>query len=111
MVHPRHIVTAGGDCPGMNAALRAVDKGRRAPAGHPVTGFLAGFGGLLADQARPLAFDDVAGILTQGGTMLGASNRDDRFRVPVDRPSGRAYEDHSDAVPSTLARRRIEGCW
>ena len=111
MAHPRHIgvVTAGGDCPGMNAALRAVVKAAVHRHDIRVTGFLDGFGGLLADQARPLAFDDVAGILTQGGTILGASNRDDPFRVPVDRPGGRAYEDHSDAVLSTLARRGIEG--
>jgi 6-phosphofructokinase 1 len=111
MGRPQHIgvVTAGGDCPGMNAALRAVVKAAVHRHHVRVTGFLDGFGGLLADQARPLGFDDVAGILAQGGTILGASNRDDPFRVPVDRPEGRAYEDRSDAVLSVLARRGIEG--
>src|SRR5215470_6020533 len=111
MARPRHIgvVTAGGDCPGMNAALRAVVKAAVHRHDIRVTGFLDGFAGLLADQARPLAFDDVAGILTLDGTILGASSRDDTFRVPVDRPEGRAYEDRSDAVLSTLARRGIEG--
>ena len=111
MTRPQHIgvVTAGGDCPGMNAALRAVVKAAVHRHHIQVTGFLDGFAGLLTDQARPLGFDDVAGILAQGGTILGASNRDDPFRVPVDRPEGRAYEDRSDAVLSTLARRGIEG--
>jgi phosphofructokinase-like protein len=111
VARPKHIgvVTAGGDCPGMNAALRAVVKAAVHRHDIRVTGFLDGFAGLLADQSRPLGFDDVSGILTQGGTMLGASNRDDPFRVPVDRPAGRAYEDRSDAVLGTLARHGVEG--
>jgi len=111
VARPKHIgvVTAGGDCPGMNAALRAVVKAAVHRHGIRVTGFLDGFAGLLADQSRPLGFDDVSGILTQGGTMLGASNRDDPFRVPVDRPDGRAYEDRSDVVLRTLARHGVEG--
>ena len=107
----RHIgvVTAGGDCPGMNAALRAVVKAAVHRHGMRVTGFLDGFAGLLADQSRPLGFDDVSGIVTQGGTILGTSNRDDPFRVPVDRSGARAYEDRSDAVLATAARHGIEG--
>ena len=111
MARVRHIgvVTAGGDCPGMNAALRAVVKAAVYRHDIRITGFLDGFAGLLSDQARPLAFDDVAGILTQGGTILGASNRDDPFRVPVDRSEGRTYEDQSDVVLRTLTRREIDG--
>ena len=89
MARPRHIavVTAGGDCPGMNAALRAVVRAAVHRHGIRVTGFLDGFAGLLSDRSRALGFDDVSGIVAQGGTMLGASNRDDPFRVPVDRPA------------------------
>jgi 6-phosphofructokinase 1 len=93
----------------MNAALRAVVRAAVHRHGMQVTGFLDGFAGLLADQSRPLGFDDVAGILAQGGTLLGTSNRDDPFRVPVDRPGGRGYEDRSDAVLGTLARHGIDG--
>jgi 6-phosphofructokinase 1 len=52
----RHIgvVTAGGDCPGMNAALRAIVKSAVYRHGLQMTGFLDGFAGLLADQSRPL---------------------------------------------------------
>jgi len=111
VARPQHVgvVTAGGDCPGMNAALRAVVKAAVHRHAIRVTGFLDGFAGLLADQSRPLGFDDVSGILTQGGTMLGASNRDDPFRVPVAAPDGRAYEDRSDVVLKTLARHGIDG--
>ena len=94
----------------MNTALRAVVKAAVHRHDMRVTGFLDGFAGLLADQARPLAFDDVAGILAPGGTILGSSNRDDPFRVPVDRPDGRrAYEDRSDAALSTLGAPRNRG--
>ena len=110
MPRPRHIavVTAGGDCPGMNAALRAVVRAAVHRHGMRVTGFLDGFAGLLTDQSRPLGFDDVMGIVAQGGTMLGASNRDDPFRVPVERAGARAYEDRSDAVLATIARHGVE---
>lgn len=108
MARPRHIgvLTAGGDCPGMNAAVRAVVKTAEHRHELRVTGFLDGFAGLLADRARPLGFDDVAGILVQGGTMLGASNRDDPFRVPI---TGGGYEDRSDAVLATAARHGLDG--
>lgn len=109
MARPRHIgvLTAGGDCPGMNAAVRAVVKAAEHRHELRVTGFLDGFAGLLADRSRPLGFDDVAGILVQGGTMLGASNRDDPFRVPV--AGGTGYEDRSDAVLATAARHGLDG--
>jgi len=93
----------------MNAALRAIVKA--AVTGHDVqvTGFLDGFAGLLLDRHRPLGFDDVAGILTLGGTILGASNRDDPFRVQVERSGDHAYEDRSDAVLATIERHAIDG--
>ncbi|HUM16290.1 MAG TPA: ATP-dependent 6-phosphofructokinase [Candidatus Nitrosotalea sp.] len=110
MARPRHIgvVTAGGDCPGMNAALRAVVKAAVARHDIRVTGFLDGFAGLMGDRARPLGFDDVSGIVALGGTLLGASNRDDPFRVPTEQPGGPAYVDRSDAVLATAARHGIE---
>lgn len=106
----RHIgvVTAGGDCPGMNAALRAIVKSAVYRHGLQVTGFLDGFAGLLADQARSLGSDDVSGILTQGGTILGASNRDDPFHVPVQGPVARTHVDRSDVVLATLSRHGID---
>ncbi len=111
MARPKHIgvVTAGGDCPGMNAALRAVVKAAVHRHDIRVTGFLDGFAGLLADQSRPLGFDDVSGIIAQGGTILGASNRDDPFRVPIDRPGESGYEDRSGLVVDTAARHGLDG--
>jgi 6-phosphofructokinase 1 len=92
----------------MNAALRAIVKTAVTRHDMEVTGFLDGFAGLITDRSRPLGFDDVSGIVGLGGTILGASNRDDPFRVPVERPAGRVYEDRSDAVLAAAARHGIE---
>ncbi|HST68726.1 MAG TPA: ATP-dependent 6-phosphofructokinase, partial [Solirubrobacterales bacterium] len=62
----------GGDCPGLNAVIRAVVRtgGRH---GHEHVGLQRGWKGLLERDARPLGRDDVSGILTRGGTILGSS--------------------------------------
>ncbi|MER8154442.1 6-phosphofructokinase [Streptomyces sp. NPDC094472] len=67
------VLTAGGDCPGLNAVIRSVVH--RAVAGHgdEVIGFEDGFKGLLDGRHRKLDLDAVSGILTRGGTILGSS--------------------------------------
>ena len=66
------MLTGGGDCPGLNAVIRAIvlDARRR---GSEVTGFLEGWRGVLEQRLRPLAPPDVRGILRQGGTILRTS--------------------------------------
>jgi len=91
----------------MNAALRAVVKAAEQQHGIEIVGFRDGFAGLLADDALPLSFDAVSGILVRGGTILGASNKDDPFRVPA--PGGTGYVDRSDALLATLSRHGIDG--
>ncbi len=70
------VLTAGGDCPGLNAVIRAVVS--RAVVTHDieVVGILNGWDGLMDGRVRPLARDDVRGILQRGGTILGTSRRD-----------------------------------
>ncbi|MEU8348756.1 ATP-dependent 6-phosphofructokinase, partial [Streptomyces sp. NPDC048845] len=67
------VLTAGGDCPGLNAVIRSVVH--RAVAGHgdEVIGFEDGFKGLLDRRYRKLDLDAVSGILARGGTVLGSS--------------------------------------
>jgi len=81
------ILTGGGDCPGINAALRAVTKSLTVEHNAEVIGFLDGFRGLVERNVEPLRYRDVSGILTRGGTILGASNRADPFSY---QPRGRA---------------------
>lgn len=65
------LLTAGGDCQGLNAALRAVTLAAQRDLGATVLGFHDGYVGLLRGDCRRLDRDDVAGILAQGGTILG----------------------------------------
>ena len=69
------ILTSGGDCPGLNAVIRAVTKSAWW-LGYEVIGFNGGFEGLAAPICyQVLTPQDVAGILVQGGTILGATNK------------------------------------
>ena len=74
------ILTGGGDCPGLNAVIRAVTLSLLREPGTRVTGVERGFHGLLACRARPLLAGEVSGILAQGGTILGTHNACDPFR-------------------------------
>lgn len=70
------ILTSGGDCPGLNAVIRAVVKTACGVYGADVVGVHDGFDGLLPDgRTSRLTSDDVVGLLIQGGTMLGTTNR------------------------------------
>jgi 6-phosphofructokinase 1 len=75
------VLTAGGDCPGLNAAIRAVGKAA-ASYGMEVVGFLDGFRGLVENRTTHLEMSRLSGILTLGGTILGTS-RDKAHRMPV----------------------------
>src|SRR5205807_5816272 len=66
------ILTGGGDCPGLNAAIRAFAR-RALDEGHEVVGVLHGWRGLVDDITRPLGHRDIAGILPRGGTVLKTS--------------------------------------
>ena len=73
------VLTAGGDCPGLNAAIRAVAKAAFFEERAEVIGIKDGFDGLIHDHTRKLVWEDVSGILTLGGTILGTNNRADPF--------------------------------
>lgn len=67
------ILTAGGDCPGINAAIRGVGKTAIVKYGMQVIGISDGFTGLIHKEYRELTESDLSGILTLGGTILGTS--------------------------------------
>ncbi len=67
------ILTAGGDSPGLNAAIRAVGKSADKTYGIQLIGFRDGFRGLMQDRFDRLGPEDLAGILDRGGTILGTS--------------------------------------
>ncbi len=67
------ILTSGGDCPGLNAAIRGITKAAISDYGMHVIGILDGFRGLVENRTVNLDSDVVSGILTHGGTVLGTS--------------------------------------
>jgi phosphofructokinase-like protein len=92
------ILTAGGDCPGLNAVIRAVVARATADSDTEVLGILDGWDGLLDGRTRRLDRDDVRGILQRGGTILGTSRRDPYV-----------HADGYESVQKTVARNGIDG--
>ena len=76
------ILTSGGDCPGLNAAIRGVGKAARGMYDMQVIGFRDGFRGLVENRIVRLDNSALSGILTLGGTILGTS-RDKPHKMPI----------------------------
>ncbi|MDP8262257.1 MAG: 6-phosphofructokinase [Candidatus Ancaeobacter aquaticus] len=102
------VLTGGGDCPGLNAVIRAVTKSAITDHDYTVIGIEDGFLGLLEDRTRILNNDDVSGILLAGGTILGTSNTANPFSVPCKKGNKIVKEDHSDRAVKTLKRHSID---
>lgn len=85
------ILTSGGDCPGINATIRGVCKAAIGYYGMEVIGIHSGFLGLLTKEVEPITEQDLSGLLSLGGTIIGTS-REKPFRKggimsDVDKPS------------------------
>jgi ATP-dependent phosphofructokinase / diphosphate-dependent phosphofructokinase len=98
------ILTAGGDSPGLNAAIRGVGKAAIGAYGMHVIGFRDGFRGLMENRSTPLARSELSGILTIGGTILGTS-RDKPTRMAV----GKKTMDMTDAIVETYHKHHLDG--
>jgi 6-phosphofructokinase 1 len=75
------VLTGGGDCPGLNAVIRAIVRKGVGVHGHEFVGYRDGWRGPLENDARPLGVPEVRGILPRGGTILGSS-RTNPFTEP-----------------------------
>ncbi|MGY0627633.1 MAG: 6-phosphofructokinase [Paraglaciecola chathamensis] len=73
------ILTGGGDCPGLNAAIRGVAKTLMLRAQTEIIGIEDGFLGFIERRSRTLTYQDCSGILSLGGTMIGTHNRANPF--------------------------------
>ena len=71
------ILTSGGDCPGLNAAIRGVAKAlyERMGSNVEIYGVMDGYTGLIEGEYRKMEQKDFSGILTRGGTILGTSRQ------------------------------------
>ena len=91
------VLTGGGDCPGLNAVIRAITRsgiGR----GHEIFGFKDGFKGLVENRYIVLNHESVSGILSRGGTILGTTNRDNPFKFKQIVDDKEVYLDMSGAM-------------
>jgi phosphofructokinase-like protein len=104
------VLTGGGDCPGLNAVIRAVVKTAIQKYGWGVLGIEDGFEGLiLPDKIRPLTLTDVRGILPRGGTILGTTNRANPFAYKVRKKDGRLVtRDVSGEVADRIRELRLD---
>jgi 6-phosphofructokinase 1 len=102
------ILTGGGDCPALNAVIRAAVK-TAAGFGWDVLGIEEGFDGLVHRKTRPLTTASVSGILHLGGTILGTTNSANPFRYPTPGAGGKLVErDISDAVLANIRHLGID---
>lgn len=103
---PSHIIgilTSGGDCPGLNAAVRGVGRAAREVFRMELLGFRDGFRGLVHDRCLPLEGNMLSGILTSGGTILGTS-RDKPHQMLI----GDETRDMTGAVLDTYHRNHLD---
>jgi 6-phosphofructokinase 1 len=93
------ICTGGGDCPGLNAVIRAAVKTAILKYRYEVIGIRDGFDGLIwPEKSRPLLLNDVSGILPRGGNILGTTNRGNPFSYHISNDGHEAVRDFSDEV-------------
>lgn len=103
------ILSGGGDCPGINAVIRAVVLAARRDRGWEVIGIENGFDGLLnPDHTRPLRVVDVRGIISRGGTILGTTNRANPFAYRVVRDGQVEERERSGEVIRAIKRLGID---
>lgn len=102
------VLTGGGDCPGINAVIRAVVKKAILEHGLDVIGIEDGFDGTIHNRYRRLQYDDVSGIITLGGTILGTSNTANPYRYAVPKDGKLEFEDISQTAVCNIKALEIE---
>jgi phosphofructokinase-like protein len=103
------VMTGGGDCPGLNAVIRAVTKTALTQYGMKVWGIEDGYLGLLEKRLRLLSYKDVSHILESGGTILGSNNTTNPSSYPVKNKTGKVvFKDLSGVCVKTLKEKKID---
>jgi 6-phosphofructokinase 1 len=102
------VLTGGGDCPGLNAVIRAIVKASHA-SGWEVTGIEEGFQGLLDPlRTRLLTLQEIRGILPTGGTILGTSNIKDPFKTKVVIQGEETQQDLSSVIVRNIGKLGLD---
>lgn len=101
------VLTGGGDCPGLNAVVRAVVKTALGN-GYEIFGVENGFNGLVTGKMKLMDYKSVSGILPRGGTILGTTNRDNPFHFAELQDGEYVYHDRREDVLKNLKDNQIE---
>lgn len=102
------ILTGGGDCPGLNAVIRAVTKTAILQYGYEVIGYRFGYRGLYNNDYINLDVDTVENILHKGGTILWSSNKDNLFDYIVEENGKKVKKDVSDVAVENLKKENVD---
>ena len=102
------LLTGGGDCPGLNAVIRAVTRTAILRYGYQVVGYKYGYKGLFNNETIPLTLQSVSGILHKGGTILYSSNKDNLFDYSVYDNGQMIKKDVSDVAVENLQREGVD---
>jgi 6-phosphofructokinase 1 len=101
------ILTGGGDCPGINAVIRAVTKRAIYEKGMEVIGIEDGYHGMIENRHRKLNYNDVSGILTLGGTILGASKTANPYRYAMKKGAHLEFQDLSKKAIQNIRKLNL----
>lgn len=107
-IHRIGVLTAGGDCPGLNAVIRAVAKTAMSRYNLEVVGIEDGFLGLIQNRMHPLTNESVSNILTLGGTILGTNNRVTPRSYPVITNGTTEFRDVTDRCLEHIAHNQLD---
>jgi len=102
------LLTGGGDCPGLNAVIRAVTRTAILKYGYEVIGYIFGYRGLYNNDFIPLTLDKVSGIGHKGGTILYSSNKDNLFDYQVEENGEIVKKDVSDVAIENLKKEGVD---
>lgn len=102
------LLTGGGDCPGLNAVIRAVTKTAILEYGYEVIGYRFGYRGLYNNDYMNLDISTVDNILHKGGTILWSSNKDNLFDYIVEENGQKVKKDVSDVAVENLKKENVD---
>lgn len=102
------LLTGGGDCPGLNAVIRAATKSAILNYGYEVIGYKFGYRGLYNNDFVKLDLSSVSGILSRGGTILYSSNKDNLFDYSVNENGKNIKKDVSDVAIENMKKEGVD---
>lgn len=102
------ILTGGGDCPGINAVIRAVARKAMLEDNAEIIGIEDGYEGLVNNKYRKLELSALSGILTIGGTILGTSKKANPYRYAIKQGDKLTFKDMSGTALDNLKQMDLD---